>query len=90
MTTIEKVHEKLLSHRAAAPHEESAVAQWIEGHDSMEEKIGCMSAETLNDVLIKLGILCDRLEQASVCDGDLVIARSARDDLIRLAGNYRN
>ena len=41
-------------------------------------------------ILIKLDILCDRLEQASVCAGDLILARSARKDLRRLALTYEN
>lgn len=90
MTTIERVHEQLLSHRGAAPQDDSRIMQWIEGHDSIEEKIGCMAAETLSDVLIKMDILCDRLRQASVCKGDLVIARSAREDLQRLSRIYEN
>ena len=90
MTMIERVHEQLLDHRDAAPRDDSGVMQWIEGHDGVEEKIGCLKAETLSDVLIKLGILCDRLEQASVCDGDLLIAKSARDDLIWLSFKYEN
>ncbi len=84
MTTIEKAHEQLLSHRDAVPLEDNNVMQWIEGHDGIEERIGHLNAETLSDVMIKLGILCDRLEQACVCDGDLLIARSARNDLKRL------
>ena len=84
MTTIEKVHEQLLSHRDAAPLEDKNIMLWIEGHDGIEERIGHLNAETLSDVMIKLGILCDRLEQACVCDGDLLIARSARNDLKRL------
>ncbi len=84
MTMIERVHEQLLDHRDAAPRDDSSAMQWIEGHDGIEEKIGCLKAETLSDVLIKLGILCDRLEQASVCDGDLLIAKSVRNDLRRL------
>lgn len=90
MTTIERVHEQLLTHRGAAPHDDSSVTQWIEGHDAIEEKISCLNAETLGDVLIKLGILCDRLEQASVCMGDLHIARSAMTDLKRLSFKYEN
>ena len=90
MTTIERVHEQLLSHRNTAPMDDAHAGQWIDGHDAIEEKIGCLNAETLNDVLIKLGILCDRLEQASVCDGDLLMARSVRKDLLRLARNYEN
>ncbi len=88
MTTIARVHEQLLIHRNAAPSDDSSTTQWIEGHDAIEAKIGCLHAETLSDVLIKLEILCDRLEQASVCDDDLFIAESARKDLIRLSFNY--
>ncbi len=90
MTTIARIHEQLLIHRNAAPRDDSSVMQWIEGHDAIEEKIGCLHAETLSDVLIKLRILCDRLEQASVCDGDLFIAKSARKDLMRLSFKYEN
>jgi len=54
------------------------------------EKIGHLEAETLGDVLIKLGILCDRLQQASVCTGDLSLAKSASKDLTRLSFNYEN
>jgi hypothetical protein len=90
MTTIARVHEQLLNHRGAAPRDDRGIMQWIEGHDAIEEKISCLKAETLGDVLIKLGILCDRLEQASVCDGDLFIARAARNDLKRLSFKYEN
>lgn len=90
MTRIERVHEKLLNHRGAVPRDDSGIMQWIEGHDAIEEKISCLDAETLGDVLIKLGILCDRLAQAAVCDGDLIIARSARQDLRRLSFKYEN
>ncbi len=84
MTTIETVHERLLTYREAVPSDDSSVMQWIEEHDGIEETIGGLNAETLADVMIKLGILCDRLEQASVCDGDLLIAKSVRNDLRRL------
>jgi hypothetical protein len=90
MTTIERVHEQLLNHRGVVPHDDSSVMQWIEGHDAIEEKISSLNAETLSDVLIKLGILCDRLEQASVCDGDLFIARSVKKDLKQLSFKYEN
>ena len=85
MTTIERVHEQLLNHRSATPRDDTSTPQWIEGYDAIEEKISCLNAETVGDVLIKLGFLCDRLEQASVCDGDLVIAKSVRNDLRRLS-----
>jgi hypothetical protein len=90
MTTIERVHEQLLHHRGTAPRDDSSAPQWIEGHDAIEEKISYLNAETLSDVLIKLGILCDRLEQATVCDGDLFIAKSVRNDLRRLSFEYEN
>ncbi len=58
--------------------------QWIETHDGIEQEISHLRAETLGDVRIKLDVLCDRLEQACVCEGDLIIAKSARGDLERL------
>lgn len=84
MTTIESVHERLMTYRNAVPNDNEDVAEWIEGHDGIERQIGDLNAESLGDVLIKLGLLCERLEQASVCDGDLRIAKSARNDLRRL------
>ena len=90
MTAIARVHEQLLNHRDAAPCDDSNIMKWLEGHDGIEEKIGQLNAETLSDVLIKLGILCDRLEQACVCDGDLFIAKSARNDLTRIAFEYEH
>jgi hypothetical protein len=90
VTSIERVHERLLNHRNAVPHDEGSVVQWIEGHDNIEEKIGQLDAESLGDAMIKLGILCERLEQASVCRGDLVIARSVQRDLERLSFKYEN
>lgn len=90
MTTIERAHEQLLNHRGAVPHDDSRITQWLEGHDAIEEKIGCLSAETLDDVLIKLDILCDRLQQASICAGDLIIARSIKKDFMQLILKYDN
>ena len=90
MTSIERVHEKLLNHRNAVPHDEASVTQWLEGHDTIEERIGQLASESLGDVMIKLEILCDRLEQASVCRGDLVIARSVQRDVKRLSFKYEN
>lgn len=90
MTTIERVHERLLHHRTDVPQDEKAVSQWIEGHDDIEKKISHLDAERLSDVRIKLDILCDRLAQARVCDGDLHIAESARRDLKRLSFKYEN
>ncbi len=90
MTSIERVHEQLLNHRSAVPRDDSSVVKWIEGHDDIEEKISHLTAESLGDVLIKLEILCDRLAQASVCEGDLIIAKSARKDLTQLSFKYSN
>jgi hypothetical protein len=90
MTTIERVHEQLLNHKNAAPRDDDNAVKWIERYDTFEEKIGCLGAESLGDVLIKLDILCDRLEQASVCTGDLVIAKSVREDLKQLSFKYEN
>ena len=90
MTTIERVHEQLLSHRQAVPQDDLGVAQWLEGHDKMEEKISHLDAEKLSDVLIKLDLLCDRLAQASVCAGDLSIAQSVKRDMKRLSFKYEN
>ncbi len=84
MTRIEEAHEQLLAYRKVAPLGQRAVAQWVETHDSIEQEISHLKAETLADVLIKLDVLCDRLEQACVCEGDLMIATSARGDLKRL------
>ncbi len=84
MTRIEAAHEQLLAYRKVAPLGQKAVAQWVETHDDIEQEISHLKAETLSDVLIKLDVLCDRLEQACVCEGDLMIATSARRDLKRL------
>ncbi len=84
MTRIEEAHEQLLAYRKVAPLDPRAVAQWVETHDGIEQEISHLKAETLGDVLIKLDVLCDRLEQACVCEGDLMIATSARGDLKRL------
>ena len=84
MTRIEEAHEQLLAYRKVAPLGQRAVAQWVETHDGIEQEISRLKAETLDDVLIKLDVLCDRLEQACVCEGDLMIATSARGDLKRL------
>ncbi len=84
MTRIEEAHEQLLAYRKVAPLGQRAVAQWVETHDGIEQDISHLKAETLGDVLIKLDVLCDRLEQACVCEGDLMIATSARGDLKRL------
>ncbi len=84
MTRIEEAHEQLLAYRKVAPLGQRAVAQWVEAHDGIEQEISHLKAETLGDVLIKLDVLCDRLEQACVCEGDLMIATSARGDLKRL------
>jgi len=67
-----------------APPDLGAATQWVETNDGIEQEISQLKAETLGDVLIKLDVLCDRLEQACVCDGDLMIANSARGDLERL------
>jgi hypothetical protein len=72
------------------PQDGRGADRWLKGHDDIEEKIGHLEAETLGDVLIKLGILCDRLQQASVCTGDLSLAKSASKDLTRLSFNYEN
>jgi hypothetical protein len=84
MTRIEEAHEQLLAYRKVAPLGQRAVAQWIETHDDIEQEISHLKGETLGDVLIKLDVLCGRLAQASVCEGDLMIATSARRDLKRL------
>ncbi len=84
MTRIEEAQEQLLAYRKVAPLDQRAVAQWVETHDGIEQEISHLEAETLGDVLIKLDVLCDRLEQACVCEGDLMIATSARGDLKRL------
>ncbi len=84
MTRIEEAHEQLLAYRKVAPLGQKAVAQWVETHDDIEQEISHLTGETLGDVLIKLDVLCDRLEQACVCEGDLMIATSARADLKRL------
>jgi hypothetical protein len=90
VTTITRVHEQLLSHRNAVPLDDDGSLQWIEIHDTIEEKIGQLDATTLNDVQIKLDILCNRLTQASVCKGDLMIAEYAKNDLKRLSFKYEN
>ncbi len=84
MTRIEEAHEQLLAYRKVTPLGQRAVTQWVETHDDIEQEISHLKAETLGDVLIKLDVLCDRLEQACVCEGDLMIATSARRDLKRL------
>ncbi len=84
MTRIEEVQEQLLAYRKVAPPDQGATTQWVETHDAIEQEISHLKAETLGDVLIKLDVLCDRLEQACVCEGDLTIATSARGDLERL------
>ena len=84
MTRIEEAQEQLLACRKAAPLEQVAAVQWVETHDGIEQEISHLYAETLSDVLIKLDVLCDRLKQACVCEGDLMIATSARGDLERL------
>ncbi len=84
MTRIEEAQEQLLAYRRVAPLEQGAAVQWIETHDGIEQEISHLKAETLGDVLIKLDVLCDRLEQACVCEGDLIIANSVREDLERL------
>ncbi len=84
MTRIEETHEQLLAYRKEAPLDQRAVAQWVETHDGIELEISHLKAETLDDVLIKLNVLCDRLKQACVCEGDLMIATSVRGDLKRL------
>ncbi len=84
MTRIEETQEQLLAYRRVAPLEQGAAVQWIETHDGIEQEISHLKSETLGDVLIKLDVLCDRLEQACVCEGDLMIAISARRDLERL------
>jgi hypothetical protein len=77
-------HEQLLAYRKVAPLGQKAVAQWVETHEGIEQELSHLKAETLDDVLIKLDVLCERLEQACVCEGDLMIATSARGDLKRL------
>ncbi len=84
MTPIEEAQEQLLAYRKVAPLDQGAAVQWVETHNGIEQEISQLKAETLGDVLIKLDVLCDRLEQACVCDGDLMIANSARGDLERL------
>ncbi len=84
MTRIEEAQEQLLAYRQAAPLDQGSAVQWVETHDGIEQEISHLRAETLGDVLIKLDVLCDRLEQACVCEGDLVIAISAREGLERL------
>ncbi len=84
MTRIEEAQEQLLAYRKVAPLDQGAAVQWVETHDGIEQEISHLKAETLGDVLIKLDVLCDRLEQACVCEGDLIIAKSARGDLERL------
>ncbi len=84
MTRIEEAQEQLLAFRKLAPLDQKAAVQWVEAHDGIEQEISQLKAETLGDVLIKLDVLCDRPEQACVCDGDLMIANSARGDLERL------
>ncbi len=84
MTRIEEAHEHLLAYRKVAPLGQRAVAQWVETHEGFEQEISRLKAETLGDVLIKLDVLCDRLEQACICEGDLMIATSAKSDLKRL------
>ena len=84
MTRIEETHEQLLAYRKVAPLDPRAVAKWVETHGGIEQEISHLSAETLDDVLIKLDVLCDRLKQACVCEGDLTIAMSVRGDLKRL------
>ncbi len=84
MTRIEEAHEQLLAYRKVTPLGQRAVAQWVETHEGIEQEISHLKGETLGDVLIKLDVLCDRLEQACVCEGDLMIATSARGDLNRL------
>ncbi len=84
MTPIEEAQEQLLAYRKVAPLDQGAAVQWVETHDCIEQEISQLKAETLGDVLVKLDVLCDRLEQACVCEGDLMIANSARGDLERL------
>ena len=84
MTRIEEAQEQLLAYRKVAPLDQGAAVQWVETHNGIEQEISQLKAETLGDVLIKLDVLCDRLEQACVCEGDLLIANSARGDLERL------
>ncbi len=84
MTRIEETQEQLFGHRKVAPLDQGAAVQWVETHDDIEQEISHLKAETLGDVLIKLDVLCDRLEQACVCEGDLIIAKSVRGDLERL------
>ncbi len=84
MTRIEEAQEQLFAFRKGAPLDQGAAVQWVEAHDGIEQEISHLKAETLGDVLIKLDVLCDRLEQACVCEGDLMIATSARGDLERL------
>ncbi len=73
-----------MAYRKVTPLGQRAVTQWVERHDGIEQEISHLKAETLGDVLIKLDVLCGRLAQASVCEGDLMIATSARRDLKRL------
>ena len=84
MTRIEETHEQLLAYRKVTPLGQRAVAQWVETHEGIEQELSHLKAETLDDVLIKLDVLCERLEQACICEGDLMIATSARRDLKRL------
>ena len=84
MTPVENAYEELLVYQHTAPQSDEGAAKWIEKHNLIEEEISRSGAETLGDVVIKLDILCGRLEQAHVDHGDLVIAQSMRSDLKRL------
>ena len=84
MTPVENAYEGLLVYKHTAPQGDEGAATWIKMHNLMEEEISRSGAETLGDVVIKLNILCGRLEQAHVDHGDLVIAQSMRSDLKRL------
>ncbi len=84
MTRIEEAQEQLFGHRKVAPLDPGAAVQWVYTNEDKEQEISHLRAETYGDVRIKLDVLCDRLEQACVCEGDLMIAISARGDLERL------
>ena len=71
MTHVENAYEELLFYQHTARRAMKDAAKWIEKHNFIEEEISRSGAETLGDVLIKLDILCGRLEQAHVDHGDL-------------------
>ena len=60
---------------------------WCDALDQREEAIGCLQADSLREIEIKLTVLCDRLRKnlsrARGDMADLIIAQAARDDLRR-------